>query len=126
MDVQAQVLQRGRAEAGHVVEEVMVQRLANLGDRGAQLREVDHHAVRPGLAAHLIRSQLWGVGAASYVELSVSGRTVRVSHPEKVFFGARGENLVEAGEEGRNYLLQLRLQHLLQLGMRISLGKTRK
>ncbi len=40
--------------------------------------------------------------------------------------GARGENLVEAGEEGRNYLLQLRLQHLLQLGMRISLGKTRK
>jgi len=38
----------------------------------------------------------------------------------------RGENLGEAGEEGRNYLLQLRLHHLLQLGMRISLGKTRK
>ena len=41
-------------------------------------------------------------------------------------FGARGENLVEAAEEGRNYLLQLRLQQLLQLVMRISLGKARK
>ena len=40
--------------------------------------------------------------------------------------GARGESWVEAAEEGRNYLLQLRLQHLLQLGMRISLGKARK
>ncbi len=29
-------------------------------------------------------------------------------------FGARGENLGEAGEEGRNYALQLRLQQLLQ------------
>src|SRR5258708_25476444 len=41
-------------------------------------------------------------------------------------FGARGENLDEAGEEGRNYALQLRLQQLLQLVMRITLGKTRK
>jgi len=41
-------------------------------------------------------------------------------------FGARGENLGEAGEEGRNYALQLRLQQLLQLVMRITLGKTRK
>src|SRR5271166_3145548 len=41
-------------------------------------------------------------------------------------FGAPGENLVEAAEEGRNYLLQLRLQHLLQLVMRISLRKARK
>jgi hypothetical protein len=45
---------------------------------------------------------------------------------QETFLGARCENLVEAPEEGRNYLLQLRLQHLLQLGMRISLGKTRK
>ncbi len=47
---------------------------------------------------------------------------------QETSFGARvrGENLGEAGEEGRNYLLQLRLHHLLQLGMRISLGKTRK
>jgi hypothetical protein len=34
--------------------------------------------------------------------------------------------LGEAGEEGRNYALQLRLQQLLQLVMRITLGKTRK
>jgi hypothetical protein len=45
---------------------------------------------------------------------------------QETFLGARCENLVEAPEEGRNYLLQLRLQHLLQLAMRISLGKTRK
>ena len=38
------------------------------------------------------------------------------SSPTRNFPGARGENLVEAAEEGRNYLLQLRLQHLLQLG----------
>jgi hypothetical protein len=41
-------------------------------------------------------------------------------------FGTRGENFGEAGEEGRNYLLQFRLQHLLELGMRIRLGKTGK
>src|SRR6266404_8370568 len=35
---------------------------------------------------------------------------------QETSLGARGENLVEAAEEGRNYLLQLRLQHLLQLG----------
>src|SRR5229473_4703272 len=45
---------------------------------------------------------------------------------QETCFGMRGENFGEAGEEGRNYALQLRLQHLLQLGMRISLGKTRK
>ena len=45
---------------------------------------------------------------------------------QETSLGARGENLVEAAEEGRNYLLQLRLQQLLQLGMRISLRKTRK
>jgi hypothetical protein len=33
--------------------------------------------------------------------------------------------LGEAGEGGRNHLLQLRLHHLLQLVMRISLGETR-
>ena len=46
--------------------------------------------------------------------------------PNKKLLSMRGENLGEAGEEGRNYALQLRLHHLLQLGMRISLGKTRK
>jgi hypothetical protein len=46
--------------------------------------------------------------------------------PDKNFFGARGENLDEAGEEGRNYVLQLRLHHLLLLVNLISLGKTRK
>ncbi len=42
-------------------------------------------------------------------------------------FGARvrGENFGETGEEGRNYVLQLRLHHLLHLVMRISLEKTR-
>ncbi len=45
---------------------------------------------------------------------------------QETSFGARGENVVEAAEEGRNYALQLRLQHLLQLGMRISPGKARK
>src|SRR5437899_5399178 len=45
---------------------------------------------------------------------------------QETSLSARGENLVEAAEEGRNYLLQLRLQDLLRLGMRISLGKTRK
>ena len=47
---------------------------------------------------------------------------------QEASFGAlvRGEDFGEAGEEGRNYLLQLRLLHLLQLGMHISLGETRK
>jgi hypothetical protein len=46
--------------------------------------------------------------------------------PNKKLLSVRGENLDEAGEEGKNYLLQPCLHHLLQLGMRISLGKTRK
>jgi len=48
--------------------------------------------------------------------------------PAQPPFGARerAENLEEAGEEGRNYILQLRLHHLLHLVMCISLGKTRK
>ena len=45
---------------------------------------------------------------------------------QETSFGARGENLGEAGEEGRNYVLQLRLHHLLLLVILISLGKTRK
>ncbi len=45
---------------------------------------------------------------------------------QETSFVARGENLGEAGEEGRNYVLQLRLHHLLLLVIRISLGKTRK
>jgi hypothetical protein len=45
---------------------------------------------------------------------------------QETSFSTRGENLGEAGEEGRNYVLQLRLLHLLLLGMRISLEKTRK
>jgi hypothetical protein len=50
-------------------------------------------------------------------------------HPRartRISFGAGGENLDEAGEEGRNYVLQLRLHHLLLLVNLISLGKTRK
>ena len=46
--------------------------------------------------------------------------------PNKNFFGARGENLDEAGEESTNYVLQLRLHHLLLLVNLISLGETRK
>ena len=50
-----------------------------------------------------------------------------VAHgPTRISFGAGGENLDEAGEEGRNYVLQLRLHHLLLLVNLISLGKTRK
>jgi len=45
---------------------------------------------------------------------------------QETSFGTRGGNLGEAAEEGTNYTLQLRLQHLLQLGMRISFGNTRK
>ncbi len=45
---------------------------------------------------------------------------------QETSFGARGENLGEAGEEGRNYVLQLRLHHLLLLVILISLGKARK
>jgi hypothetical protein len=41
---------------------------------------------------------------------------------QETSFGARGENLGETGEEGRNYVLQPRLHHLLLLVMRISLG----
>ena len=46
--------------------------------------------------------------------------------PNKKLLSVPRENLGGAAEEGRNYLLQLRLQHHLQLGMRISCGKTRK
>jgi hypothetical protein len=35
---------------------------------------------------------------------------------QETSLGARCENLDEAAEEGRNYLLQLRLQHLVRLG----------
>jgi hypothetical protein len=35
------------------------------------------------------------------------------------------KNMGETGAEGRNYLLQLRLHHLLHLGMCVSLRKTR-
>ncbi len=45
--------------------------------------------------------------------------------PNKKILSVRAAGC-EAGEEGRNYVLQLRLHHLLQLGMCISLGKTRK
>ena len=45
---------------------------------------------------------------------------------QETSLGARGENLGEAGEEGRNYVLQLRLHYLLLLVNLISLGKTRK
>jgi hypothetical protein len=39
------------------------------------------------------------------------------SSPTRNSSGARGENLGEAGAEGRNYLLQLRLHHLLHLAL---------
>jgi hypothetical protein len=42
---------------------------------------------------------------------------------QEVSFG-RGENLGKEGEEGRNYVLQLRLHHLLHLVMCSSFGKT--
>ena len=45
---------------------------------------------------------------------------------QETSFGTRGENFGEAGEEGRNYALQLRLHHLLHFVMRISLGQNRK
>jgi hypothetical protein len=47
------------------------------------------------------------------------------AQPNKKLPSVRGENLGEAGEEGRNYVLQLRLHHLLLLVIRISLGKTK-
>jgi hypothetical protein len=45
---------------------------------------------------------------------------------QETSFGVRGENLGEAGEEGRNYVLQLRLHHLLLPVIRISPRKTSK
>jgi len=58
------------------------------------------------------------------------GSVAKVTHgsvqPNKNFFGARRENLDEAGEDGRNYVLQLRLHHLLLLVNLTGLGKTRK
>jgi hypothetical protein len=45
---------------------------------------------------------------------------------QETSFGARVENFGEAGEEGRDYVLQLRLHHLLLLVILISRGKTRK
>lgn len=48
------------------------------------------------------------------------------SSPTRISFGARCENLDEAGEEGSNYVLQPRLHHLLLLVNLISLGKTKK
>ena len=46
--------------------------------------------------------------------------------PNKKLLSVRGEKLGEAGADGRNYILQLRLHHLLHLVVRISLGKMRK
>ena len=63
----------------------------------------------------------------TFVHVSVPKSEPRVAPAQQeTSFGARGENLGEAGEEGRNYVLQLRLHHLLLLVILISLGKTRK
>ncbi len=67
----------------------------------------------------------WSDPTLSHVSVPKSESWVAPAQQE-TSFGARGENLGEAAEEGRNYLLQLRLRHLLQHGMRISLVKTRK
>jgi hypothetical protein len=58
------------------------------------------------------------------------GPVSKVNHgslqPNRKFPSVRGENLGKGGEEGRNYVLQLRLHRLLHLVMRLSFGKTRK
>ncbi len=60
------------------------------------------------------------------IEQVPNGQEVVAPAQQETSFGTRGENLGEAGEEGRNYLLQLRLLHLLQARMRISVGKAGK
>jgi hypothetical protein len=72
------------------------------------------------------QNPLLGWSDPTFAHGSVAKVTRGSLQPRKNFFGARGENLDEAGEEGRNYVLQLRLHHLLLLVNLISLGKTRK
>ena len=74
------------------------------------MRDTDHHIRHP----------------RGHLGDRVSARWTSGCAQQETSFGARGENVGEAAEEGRNYALQLRLQHLLQLGMRISPGKARK
>ncbi len=100
------------------------------------MRDTDHHIRHP--RGHLGDrvSAKWTngcaqrddqFGRAQNTELGWSDPTFAYGSVLKVSRGSlQPNNLGEAGEEGRNYLLQLRLHHLLQLVMRISLGKTRK
>ena len=65
------------------------------------------------------------------VTLAVTLAIEQVPKEQEVAHGATinldaGKTLCWAGEEGRNYVLQPRLHHLLLLVNLISLGKTRK
>ena len=105
------------------------------------MRDTDHHIRHPRVHLGDRVSAKWTsgcarrddqFGCAQNTELGWSNSTYahgsvpKVSRgslqPNKKLLSVRGENLGEAGEEGRNYLLQPRLHHLLQLVMHISLG----
>jgi len=72
------------------------------------------------------RAPVLGWSDPPFAHGSVPKRRLGSLQPNKKLLSVRGEKLGEAGADGRNYILQLRLHHLLHLGMRISLGKMRK
>jgi hypothetical protein len=72
------------------------------------------------------RAPCLGWSDPTFAHDSVAKVTRGSLQPNKKLLSVRGEKLGEAGADGRNYILQLRLHHLLHLVMRISLGKMRK
>ena len=109
------------------------------------MKDTDHHMRHPrghlgyrasaqGTRGYASRDDQFGRGQnpvlgwsdPTFAHGSVAKVTRGSLQPNKNFFGARGENLDEAGEESTNYVLQLRLHHLLLLVNLISLGETRK
>ena len=52
VDVAAEVLQRGDAQVGDLVEEMVIEPVAHLRDLGPEQRQIDHHALGIGCAAH--------------------------------------------------------------------------
>jgi len=110
------------------------------------MKDTDHHMRHPcghlGDRANALRTRgcRWRddqFGRAQNTVLGWSDPTLAQGSVPKVTRGSLQPNKkllsmravriwAKQGEEGRNYALQLRLQHLLLLVIRLSLAKTRK
>jgi hypothetical protein len=94
------------------------------GDRtSAQMRG---SCTRPDREFGRGRAPVLGWSDPPFAHGSVPKRRLGSLQPNKKLLSVRSDKLGEAGEEGRNYLLQVRLHQLLHLVMRISLWKSQE